>query len=53
MGETQNPNSFKLDTGIKGSVFSLSQGDCDVFLQPLSSRDLVVNSPLWQLQISP
>lgn len=32
MGETQNPNSFKLDTGIKGSVFSLSQGDCDVFL---------------------
>lgn len=33
MGETQNPNSFKLDTGIKGSVFSLSQGDCDVFLR--------------------
>lgn len=33
MGETQNPNSFKLDTGIKGSVFSLSQGDCGVFLR--------------------
>ena len=33
MGETQNPNSFKLNTGIKGSVFSLSQGDCDVFLR--------------------
>lgn len=33
MGETQNPNSFKLDTGIKGSVFSLSQGDCNVFLR--------------------